>query len=179
MRLKPGDRAGEFKVETLDGRRVALQDYAGGRLLLSFHRYASCPLCNLRVHQLIRNLDRFREKGLQVLAVFQSPPESIIKYVGRQKAPFPLVADPEHAMYRAYGVETSWGGFVKGGLRVVSLTRALGLGFRPGLMEGRVALVPADFLIGPDLTISRAYYGRDIGDHLPLSEIESWLEEND
>ena len=178
MRLKPGDRAGDFDTQDLEGRRITLKDYAGSRLLLSFHRYASCPLCNLRVHQLIRNQDRFNDQGLQVLAVFQSPPESIIKYVGRQKAPFPLVADPQHVMYRAYGVETSWGGFVKGGLRVVSLTRALGLGFRPGHMEGRIALVPADFLIGPDLTINHAYYGRDIGDHLSLPAIEAWLQGN-
>ena len=176
MRLKPGDRAGDFDTLDMEGRRITLKDYTGSRLLLSFHRYASCPLCNLRLHRLIGNLDRFADQGLQVLAVFQSSPESIKKYVGRQKAPFPLVADPEHVMYRAYGVETSWRGFVKGGLRVVSLARAMGLGYRPGQMEGRVALVPADFLIGPDLTVSRAYYGRDIGDHLPLSAIESWLQ---
>ena len=44
-------------------------------------------------------------------------------------------------------------------------------------MEGRVALVPADFLIGPDLTISRRPTTAGISAiTLSLSEIESWLE---
>lgn len=34
-----------------------------------------------------------------------------------------------------------------------------------------VTVLPADFLIGPDLVIQTAYYGKDIGDHLPLEEI--------
>ena len=37
-------------------------------------------------------------------------------------------------------------------------------------------MVPADFLIGPDLTVEVAYYGSDIGDHLPLEKIYQWLD---
>jgi hypothetical protein len=37
-------------------------------------------------------------------------------------------------------------------------------------------MVPADFLIGPDLTVQVAYYGNDIGDHLPLEKINEWLD---
>jgi thioredoxin-dependent peroxiredoxin len=36
-------------------------------------------------------------------------------------------------------------------------------------------MVPADFLIGPDLTVQVAYYGKDIGDHLPVERINGWL----
>ena len=37
-------------------------------------------------------------------------------------------------------------------------------------------MVPADFLIGPDSTIQVAYYGSDIGDHLPIEKINEWLD---
>ena len=43
------------------------------------------------------------------------------------------------------------------------------------LSDGNHLQLPADFLLNPDLTIARAYYGRDIGDHLPLNEIEQFL----
>jgi hypothetical protein len=43
-------------------------------------------------------------------------------------------------------------------------------------MEGIKSMVPADFLIGPDLTVQTAYYGSDIGDHLPLEKIYQWLD---
>jgi hypothetical protein len=35
--------------------------------------------------------------------------------------------------------------------------------------------LPADFLIGPDLVIQRAFYSDAVGDHLPFEEIEQFL----
>lgn len=32
-------------------------------------------------------------------------------------------------------------------------------------------LIPADFLIDEHQNISKAYYGKDFGDHLPIEEI--------
>jgi peroxiredoxin len=175
MRLTAGEKAREFRVKDLSGNEVSLRDYHGGRLMLSFYRYASCPLCNLRVHELAGHYDSMKEKGLHMLAFFQSPEESIRRYVGRQAPPFRIVADPERKVYRMYGVEPSWAGFLKGSLRVSSMIAAAGKGFLPGKMEGEKAMIPADFLIGPDLTVERAYYGADIGDHMPLEEIKAWL----
>jgi len=43
-------------------------------------------------------------------------------------------------------------------------------------MDGDWAMIPADFLIGPDFRIAEAFYGRHIGDHLPLERIEAFLE---
>ena len=119
--------------------------------------------------------DAFNEKGLSILAVFQSPPESIRRYVGRQNPPFPLIPDPEHQLYGRYAVRGSVWAFIKGGLRIGELVSAGAKGFMPGKMEGKTTMVPADFLIGPDLTVGQAYYGRDIGDHLPFADIDRWM----
>jgi len=45
-------------------------------------------------------------------------------------------------------------------------------------MEGIKSMVPADFLISPDLSVQVAYYGSDIGDHLPIVKINEWLEKS-
>ena len=108
--------------------------------------------------------------------MFQSPRESIEKYVGRQNPPFPLAPDPDRKVYDLYGVEASLGGFLKGAVHLADMVSALRSGFKPGKMEGRYTLVPADFLIGPELTVERVHYGRDITDHMPLEEIEAWLD---
>ena len=175
MRIKPGQSAKNFSSEDLAGNTVALNDYKGQRLMLSFYRYAACPLCNLRVHHLIQHYAALIEKNLQLVAVFQSPRESILKYAGKQKAPFPIIPDPQRRLYRLYGVESSWAGFIKGSMRLSLVTSALMKGFWPGKMEGIKSMVPADFLIGPDLTVQVAYYGKDIGDHLPVERINGWL----
>ncbi len=124
---------------------------------------------------MIEKFPRFQEQGLAVVTVFQSPPESIRKYVGRQQAPFPIIPDPEHILYGIYALESSWWSFVKSGARIADMLSAGTKGFLPGRVEGKVNMVPADFLIGPDQMVEQAYYGKDIGDHLPMADIEKWL----
>jgi len=175
MRLKPGDPAPSFETVTMDGQPIDLAGFRGQKLLLAFFRYAACPLCNLRISELIRHQPELQRHGLHILAIFQSPSERLHQYAGRQHPPFPLIADPDHHLYRLYGVESSWGGFFKGSLRVGSLATAAARGFFPGPMDGDKARIPADFLIGPDQVIQIAYYGTDIGDHLPLPDVLHWL----
>ena len=177
MRLQPGQPARHFEVQDIYDKRICLSDYEGRKLMLSFYRYASCPLCNLRVHQLIERYAEFQSNGLELLAFFQSPKASILKYVGRRDAPFPIVADPDRTVYRQYSVESSWVGFLMAGItKLPHLRKAMSKGYLPGKIEGQTALVPADFLIGPDLKIAVAFYGHDIGDHMPTERIDAWLQ---
>jgi hypothetical protein len=39
----------------------------------------------------------------------------------------------------------------------------------------QMAKMPADFLIAPDGRIEVAHYGVDIGDHVPLDEVDAFL----
>jgi peroxiredoxin Q/BCP len=70
-------------------------------------RNAACALCNLRVHELITHYPALSQHGLVVIAVFESPHAAMLEYVGRQDAPFPLLADPEAQLYDLYSVEAS------------------------------------------------------------------------
>lgn len=174
-KLSAGDRAPAFTLADLQGRPVSLEDFRGRKLLLSFYRYASCPFCNLQVHALSQRAPDWQARGLDLVAVFQSPRESILEHAGKVDRPFAILPDPSRGLYRAYGVEGSWGGFLKGGLKVGKLASALKEGFLPGKMEGDVNMVPADFLIDEEGRIGLAYYGRDISDHLDVAEVERFL----
>lgn len=176
-RLKHGEIAPQFSEFDPFGKYIKLDDYKGRWLMLSFYRYASCPLCNLRVHELSKHSTRWQEQGLHMLAIFQSPAEKIRQYVGRQQAPFPLIPDPEQRLYALYGVGYSWTGFLKAwATRLPEIGRSvLGQGFLPGSVEGGIHRIPADFIIDPQGRIAEAYYGRDIGDHLPMERIDRLL----
>lgn len=178
-RLKDGDTVRSFETADMRGRRVELTGQPGRHVLLSFYRYASCPLCNLRVHELSGRCGAWQEQGLDLLAVFQSPQDKLRHYVGQQQTPFPLIPDPEQRLYQLYGVGHSWGGFLKAWvMRLPEIGRSVfGQGFLPGSVEGGIHRIPADFLVRPNGTIAVAYYGRDIGDHLPLERIERYLQE--
>ena len=110
-----------------------------------------------------------------MVAVFQSPPESIQQYVGKQNIPFTVLADPQRKLYNLYGVESSWFGFFK--VLVTGLEDFLAAwktGFRMGKMEGVIPSLPADFLIDEDFVIYEAYYGDDVADHIPFAVIDSF-----
>jgi hypothetical protein len=128
----------------------------------------------LRISQLIREYNELHSRGLHFISFFQSPKESMVKYVGNQNAPFPLIPDPKRKVYRLYGVEKSWFKYVLGGFSR-NMFKALRAGFKIKDMEGQKNLVPADFLV-ENLTIKIAYYGKSIADHIPLNEIKQFLD---
>ena len=173
-RLSAGDRAPGFAGVALGGTEILLQDYQSKRLLLSFFRYGSCPLCNLRMSFLIEAYPRLHEAGLEMLAVFESPPDVVRETVGRQTIPFPVVADPHRTLYKRYRVTASLFGYARGALRFSAFREAFRKGFHLGRMDGAITQLPAEFLIDEEGMIACAYYGKDIGDHLPLDEIETW-----
>lgn len=177
-RLRLGERAPDFETRDWRGEPIALYttDSAGTQphlTLLSFFRYASCPLCNLRVQELIRAHDTLAARGIRLLALFQSPAERIAHYVGRQSPPFPLIPDPGLTLYRRYGVEASWLGFARAWtLGLPQVYKAVVANrFLPGSVENQITRIPADFLIAADGTLTDLYYGRDIGDHIPLARV--------
>ncbi|MEE8324904.1 MAG: peroxiredoxin-like family protein [Candidatus Humimicrobiaceae bacterium] len=181
MNLEKGQKAPDFKVNDIFGNEISLKDYNNKKLLISFFRYASCIFCNLRIHQLIQKYDELSRRGLEIISFFQSPKESILEFVGKQDAPFPIIADPDRSIYKKYHVEESnLKKFIKGVAQKEKLNQARDLEKRLSLKNGKVEgnrfLVPADFLVSENQIILQAYYGKDISDHLPIEEIEKFLD---
>lgn len=180
MKLHTGQDAPDFDVDAIDGRRVSLGAYRGRTVLLSFNRAAVCPLCNLRTANLIRRYPMYQRAGLDVISFFESSPRMVHTYLDRQRAPFPIVADPTRAIYTRFGLQSSLAGalwaFISrrpayreaarldiGGRLIENITK----------MDGRMGGLPGDFLIGPDGRVRYAYYGRDAGDFPLFRDIEA------
>ena len=175
-RLRPGGISPDFQAEIWDGRAFELKSMRGKKIWLAFFRYASCPLCNLRVHEMIQKHETLKKLGVEVVTVFQSPKESIAEYVGTQKPPFPLISDPDEKLYRLYGLEASKLAFLHPG-NLPLLLKAFGLGFKMGRREGTITRIPADFLINPDGSLHTVFYGDKIGDHIPIDLVTRFAEE--
>src|ERR1041385_6197495 len=95
MKLTSGTPAPIFQVEDIFGQSVDLKAYVGKPVLLSFFRNVACAICNLQVHKLIRKYPDFHAQGLEIIAVFESPRSSVLEYMSKQDAPFPIIAAPE------------------------------------------------------------------------------------
>lgn len=173
MRLQTGHLAPDFNTTDVAGTKISLGDYKNKYVLVSFFRYAGCPFCNLTLITLVNRYQNFANRGLKVVAFFQSDDESIDKYVSIKRPPFPVIADPEKKIYNLYGVERS----ILGGIKTIpKVPGAIVAGLKNDVVQGKVNgdgfLMPAQFIIGPDAKIITAYYGTSFDDKIPMIDIE-------
>jgi peroxiredoxin Q/BCP len=180
MRLVAGQKAPQFDVLDMDGRRITLEDYRGVFLLLSFYRFAGCPICNIRMWQLAQKASEYRTHGLHLLACVDSRAERVDQELDRTQYPFPLIAGLGGGLFEKYGVESSVPRAVKGLLtRPGMLLQVRSKNFSSWVphrdVDGRFGRLPADFLIDPGGRILLAFYGQDLGDFLPAAQVDLFL----
>ncbi len=179
MSLKPGTPAPAFQAADLFGHSVDLAAYRGKPVLLSFFRNAACAICNLRVHQLIARYPAYQQAGLELIAVFESSSAAMLQYVGKQDAPFPLIADPQAELYALYDLESSEAKVAKTMAMPATQQRiaeAAAQGFQLTQEPGSNFLrMPADFFIDPDGLVVRAHYAEYVWDHMPFAVIDDLL----
>src|SRR5215203_6109138 len=101
MKLSPGDLAAQFSTADVNGEPVSLDQFRGRHLLLMFFRYASCLMCNLRLHDFAKEYPRLNRQGLSVVAFFHSPGAAIKRNAGAEGYDFSIVSDPDEEIYRA------------------------------------------------------------------------------
>ncbi|MBL8817737.1 MAG: AhpC/TSA family protein [Planctomyces sp.] len=170
MRLKLGDIAPAFELPDLHGNLVRLSDFAGRRLLISFHRYAACPLCNLHIHELSQASTELKSHGLEIVAIFMSGPQRVADQYESREVPFPILADPDRKAYGPYGVESSIPGMLASFVHPRAM-KAFFSGFMPGKIDADTTTLPADFLLNSEHQIVDTWYSSNITQHMPLDRI--------
>jgi len=175
MRKNTGQTIRDIRLPAIDGTDFQLDHIQGKRFMLSFFRFAACPFCNLRIHELTSHFDAFGE-NFSIVAIFDSSTENLQRHAQRHHAPFPILADEHNTYYREYGIERSLSGTLKGAaLNIPSVLRALFIkGYWPTSFGGNVMTMPANFLIDEARVIRVAHYGKDEGDHLPIEVVKTF-----
>jgi peroxiredoxin len=113
MRRTPGDTVSNIRLMAIDGMAFELGSLKGKRFMLSFFRFASCPFCNLRVHELVKRFDELGD-NFTVVAVFDSSLENLQRHAEKHQSPFPILADEKNLYHKQYGIEYSVIGVSKG-----------------------------------------------------------------
>jgi peroxiredoxin len=105
--LQPGDQAPNIVLDAIsrDGK-IALDDFRGrSPLLIGLFRGLHCPFCRRHVAAMAQLNPALREKGVECLAVVNTPVERARLYFRYHPAPDLLAAsDPERASHRAFGL---------------------------------------------------------------------------
>ena len=174
MKLSKGDKIDSLELPSTSGGTFNIKDIAGKKTLLTFYRFASCPFCNLRINEFTK---RYSELGtdFEVVAIFDSPLDFLIKNAKKHNAPFMILADENFEYFKRYDVEQSTWKFIVGSiLGSFKILSAFAKGYVPLQIKGSMRTVPVDILINEDGTIEKAYYGKNTTDHLAFNEVKSF-----
>jgi peroxiredoxin Q/BCP len=102
--LKAGQPAPDFEAATTDGHRVSLGDYRGKKLVLYFYPKDDTPGCTKQACSLRDHVAELAAKGASVLGVSTQGEKSHQDFTRKYGLNFPLLADTEGKVGRAYGV---------------------------------------------------------------------------
>jgi len=106
VNLKEGDPAPSFESVDQDGKKIALEDFRGKKLVLYFYPKDDTPGCTAEACDLRDNYNTFLERGFEVVGVSADDEASHRKFISKYNLPFRLVSDVDKKVLQAYG---AWG----------------------------------------------------------------------
>lgn len=104
--LNEGDKAPNFEGLDQDGKTIKLADYAGKKVILYFYPRDNTPTCTVESCNLRDNEMMLKAKGFEIIGVSPDTQKKHQNFIKKHSLPFPLIADTELEVIKAYGV---WG----------------------------------------------------------------------
>ena len=104
MSISVGDQAPDFSLVGTGHVTHSLNAYKGKTVVLVFYPGDNTPVCTKQLVCYNNELAQFSELDAQVLALSAQDLESHEKFAAQHGFQFPLLADTEKSVARAYGV---------------------------------------------------------------------------
>jgi peroxiredoxin Q/BCP len=121
MPPKPADAAApEFDLESDQGKRVSLNDFAGKWLIVYFYPRDNTPGCTREANEFTKAATALKKLGADVVGVSKDSVKSHCGFRDKMGITFRLLSDPQlqaHKAYGAWGIKTMYGKKVEGTIR--------------------------------------------------------------
>lgn len=102
--LRVGERAPHFQALSTTGLPVSLTGFRGKKLVLYFYPKAFTPFCTREARRFRDNYDEVRALGAEIVGVSVDEHGTQCEFALKNDLRFPLVADTEKIISKAYGV---------------------------------------------------------------------------
>lgn len=106
MSLRKGTKAPDFSLPDQDGNIVSLNDFKGKKLAVYFYPKDNTPTCTEQACNLRDNIPKLKKAGIYVIGVSMDSEKRHKNFERKYSLPFPLLADVDGKMVKAYKV---WG----------------------------------------------------------------------
>ncbi|MCB9764157.1 MAG: redoxin domain-containing protein [Alphaproteobacteria bacterium] len=167
----PGEPAPPLRARPVFGLEVDLAAWtARGPAVVVFLRYLGSPFTRASLARLQAAFPRLDVRGIGVVALTDSPLAAGRDFVPRHHLLFPVICDPERALYRAWGVDAgglagALAGLARGGVALEALRQG------HGRVDGRWASRPSAFLVAPGGEVAWAWRGAHPAAVVPVDEV--------
>jgi len=104
--VEVGKKAPAFSLPAASGKKVALKDLAGKRVVLYFYPKDDTPGCTTEAMNFRDEAPRFGKLNTVVLGVSKDSVESHCKFIGKHGLNFDLLSDVDGKIVEKYG---AWG----------------------------------------------------------------------
>ena len=101
--IEPGRRAPAFTLTADDGTKVRLADQKGSPVVLYFYPKDDTPGCTREACAFRDQQAKLKKLGAKVFGVSPDGVESHVKFRGKYRLNFPLLADVGHKVAEKYG----------------------------------------------------------------------------
>jgi peroxiredoxin Q/BCP len=104
--LKIGDKAPRFESKDQNGNKISSSDFDGKKWVIYFYPKDQTPGCIAQACNIRDNYAELLKQGIQIIGVSADSEKSHLNFIEKQSIPFPLLADEEKEVIKAFGV---WG----------------------------------------------------------------------
>jgi peroxiredoxin Q/BCP len=130
--LEVGKKAPAFSLESSDGGKVKLSDFAGKVVVVYFYPRDNTPGCTVEANEFNAALPELEKRGATVFGISKDSIASHCKFRDKFGLSFPLLSDPDGKVLEAYG---AWGDKVMYGKKMKGIIRSTVLIGRDGKVK--------------------------------------------
>lgn len=167
--ISVGDRIRSAGLVDVRGARVELSDVVTRPTVVPLVRYYGCMPCQAFLRALSGARDELDGLGVGVLGVGGAA-DYQAQHLMDHGVGFPLLLDPDHALYEALDVHRIHWWKLLSVFTWVKYFRAARRA-RQGRITGHVLQAPGIVILDQDLTVRFLYRGQTLGDYPPLADV--------
>jgi peroxiredoxin Q/BCP len=119
--IEVGKKAPAFTLESSDGGKVKLSDFAGKPVVVYFYPRDNTPGCTVEAQEFTAAMPALKKLGAVVFGVSKDTIASHCKFRDKYDLAFPLLSDPDGKVLEAYG---AWGDKVMYGKKMKGIIRS-------------------------------------------------------
>ena len=107
MSVAVSEAAPDFVLPGADGTPLQLSSLRGRKVVLFFYPRDDSPVCTVQACAFRDAYDELTTAGAEVVGVSSDSAESHRRFAANRELPFPIVSDPDDAVRRLYGANSS------------------------------------------------------------------------